>query len=707
MEQDLGSNYIPTSGGSVDKSRVLNVRPLRCLVPIFPSPPGMSSFSSPQTTPFMCVPPTGPFPAGVAPFYPFLVPTESQAVHSGFNNTIPSPVPINSFRTPTSAVANGGTGLSRRSSKNRTAEGAVMDEDYSDSQNQSDFSMHVADDHEYTTRKSGKQKGNSQKMTRNDVDIDSVANSFLASFNLKEFDKYRQVDGDKESVRYILMMYDLLRKRITQVEDGKEATPGVTRRPDLRAGTILMNKGARTNVNKRIGAVPGIEVGDIFFFRMELCLVGLHAPIMAGIDFMSFKDIQGGERLAVSVISSGGYDDNAGDGDVLIYSGQGGNISRKDKDIEIMDQKLERGNLALEKSLHRANEVRVIRGVKDAVNPTGKVYLYDGLYTVQQSWVEKGKSGVNVFKYKLVRVPGQPEAFTMWKSIQQWREVDTATSRTGVILPDLTSGAENLPVSLVNDVDDEKGPAYFTYFASLKYQKPFNLPKPSLSCSCRGGCQPGDLNCPCIQKNAGVLPYTALGVLLIYKSLINECGPSCLCPPNCRNRISQAGLKIRLEVFKTKDKGWGLRSWDPIRAGAFICEYAGEVIDVSTAQELEREKEDNYIFYATGTNGSSEGMPGNFNETPRIPFPIVISAKNGGNVARFMNHGCTPNIYWQPVLRESDNESYLHIAFFAISHIPPMKELTYDYGTAQSGEVEERRKKCLCGSLNCRGHFYE
>ena len=39
-----------------------------------------------------------------------------------------------------------------------------------------------------------------------------------------------------------------------------------------------------------------------------------------------------------------------------------------------MDQKLERGNLALEKSLHRGNEIRVIRGFKDFANPTGKVY---------------------------------------------------------------------------------------------------------------------------------------------------------------------------------------------------------------------------------------------------------------------------------------------------------------------------------------------
>uniref|UniRef100_A0A5B7BX13 Putative histone-lysine N-methyltransferase, H3 lysine-9 specific SUVH1 n=1 Tax=Davidia involucrata TaxID=16924 RepID=A0A5B7BX13_DAVIN len=729
MEQGLGSDSIPT--GSVDKSRVLNVKPLRCLVPIFPSAPGMSPFSTSQGAPFMSVPPTGPFPPGAAPFYPFFVPNESQrpaeqspqAGHYGFNNPIPSPVPITSFRTPTprAGAANGDTGRSRRSSRNRMVgiqsqpDGTVMDDDgFSDSQNQSDqylssFSMHVTDAED--TSKVARQKGRSQRRTRSgqqvnssmsDVDIDSVANNFLTSFNLTAFDTIRGADGDIESVGYILLIYDLLRRRITRIDDAKEATPGTTRRPDLRAGTILMNKGIRTNTRKRVGAVPGVEVGDIFFFRMELCLVGLHAPSMAGIDYMSVKITVDEEPVAVSIVSSGGYEDNGEDADVLIYSGQGGNIYRKDK--QIIDQKLERGNLALEKSLHRANEVRVIRGLKDVAYPTGKVYVYDGLYKIQESWVEKGKSGCNVFKYKLVRVPGQPEAFTMWKSIQQWKE--GLTSRIGVILPDLTSGAEKLPVSLVNDVDDEKGPAYFTYLPSLKYLKPFDSPRPSLSCTCIGGCQPGDPNCPCIQRNGGCLPYTALGVLLNYQSLVHECGPSCSCPPNCRNRMSQAGLKTHLEVFKTKDKGWGLRSWDPIRAGAFICEYAGEVIDISKVEELGSEYDDNYIFDATRTYQPLGGMPGNSIESPKIPFPLIISAKNGGNVARFMNHSCSPNVFWQPVLRENNNECYLHIAFYAIGHIPPMKELTYDYGIVQNDKADQRRKKCLCGSLKCRGYFY-
>ena len=37
----------------------------------------------------------------------------------------------------------------------------------------------------------------------------------------------------------------------------------------------------------------------------------------------------------------------------------------------------------------------------------------------------------------------------------------------------------------------------------------------------------------------------------------------------------QTGIKYRLELFRTENKGWGVRSWDRIPAGAFVCEFTG------------------------------------------------------------------------------------------------------------------------------------
>ncbi|KAI4332871.1 hypothetical protein L6164_017746 [Bauhinia variegata] len=636
------------SSSSIDKTKVLDVKPLRSLAPVFPTAP--------------------PHPSGSFPFFPF----GPQASHGVNQNTPTSgaiPAPIRSYRRPD------GEGLN---------EGLPV-----------------------KPKRARKSKSSEKKPKKKSQDPGSDLSSlFGISLAQKE-------DGDGEVVNVVLIAFDAIRRRLSQLEDAKELSTGLIKRADLKSGNILMTKGIRTNMRKRIGAVPGIEIGDIFFFRMELCVVGLHAPSMGGIDYMTPRGESEEEPQAVSIVSSGGYDDDVDDSDVLIYTGQGGNSNKKDK--EVADQKLERGNLALEVSSRRHNEVRVIRGMRDAANPSLKVYVYDGLYKIQESWRERGKSGGGVFKYKLVRMPGQHSAFAVWKSVQKWKEGNP--SRNGFILADLSSGAEKFPISLVNDVDYEKGPAHFTYSQSLKHPKSFSLVQTSSTCNCHSACVPGDLNCSCIRRNEGDFPYTGNGILVSRRPLVHECGPACKCFPNCKNRASQTGLKFQMEVFKTNNRGWGLRTLDPIRAGTFVCEYAGEVIDRSKINQ--NGEGDEYVFDTTRNYSSfkwnyeprllEEVSSNDSSEDHTIPS-LIISAKKVGNVARFMNHSCTPNVFWQPVLYEENNQSFLHIAFFALRHVPPMTELTYDYGVSRSvhtgsSSTPKGQKKCLCGSSKCRGSF--
>ncbi|KAF7824801.1 histone-lysine N-methyltransferase, H3 lysine-9 specific SUVH1-like [Senna tora] len=644
MEGGFGQNSVPSSG-SFDKSVIMDVKPMRTLLPVFPT-----SSQAPSS---------GQCPSGFSPFFPFGGPQGSPTPGGAM------PAPLRSFRSPL------GSKSSKRGSSSRPSH-----------------------------RKN-------KKTSESEIDLSSVLGISPA----------QREDGSREVVNFLLMMFDALRRRLCQLEDAKEIITGLTKRPDLKAGNTLMSKGIRTNMTKRIGVVPGVEIGDIFFFRMELCIVGLHAQSMGGIDYMTIRGEFEEEPLALSIVSSGEYDDNADDENVLIYSGQSGNFGKKEK--LVADQKLQRGNLALDRSSRRHNEVRVIRGVKDAFNQNSKVYIYDGLYKIQDSWIEKGKSGSGVFKYKLVRMPGQLSAFSVWKSVQKWKT--GFPSRNGLILTDISSGAESVPVSLVNDVDHERAPAAFTYFHSLRYPKSFILMRPSYGCNCTKACVPGDLNCSCIQRNEGDFPYTGHGLLVSRKPLVHECGPTCHCFPNCKNRASQTGLKHHMEVFKTRDRGWGLRSLDPLRAGTFICEFAGEVIDKGKFNENGGIGfKDDYVFDTTRIYD-----PFKWNYEPRlleevssndtsedydIPSPIIISAKNFGNVARFMNHSCSPNVFWQPVVYEENNQSFLHIAFFSLRHIPPMTELTYDYGITRSDHTEgssmpKGRKKCLCGSSKCRGSF--
>ncbi|KAK4790169.1 hypothetical protein SAY86_017473 [Trapa natans] len=164
-----------------------------------------------------------------------------------------------------------------------------------------------------------------------------------------------------------------------------------------------------------IGSVPGVEIGDRFYYRIEMVLVDLHRPPMAGIDYMKGPNR---DVIAVSVVASSDVDDMSSPHE-LIYVGQGG-ISRSpggesDRHCE-EDQKLVGGNLALRNSIAVKNPVRVIRTVRasirddrDLVTHSKEVFVYDGLYVVEGCHeVRHGVNGRLKYYFTLKRLPGQP-----------------------------------------------------------------------------------------------------------------------------------------------------------------------------------------------------------------------------------------------------------------------------------------------------------
>lgn len=178
------------------------------------------------------------------------------------------------------------------------------------------------------------------------------------------------------------------------------------RRIDLAADKLMRKLPEFTKLGPVIGAVPGVEIGDEFLYRVQLALVGLHRPYQGGID-TTRDDDRGGALIAISVVASGGYPDELSCPGELIYTGSG-----KDG----CDQKLEHGNLALRNCVERKVPVRVIHGFKGLNKEGGShsrakeitTFVYDGLYRVADCWRE-GRPGSKVFKYKLQRIPGQPE----------------------------------------------------------------------------------------------------------------------------------------------------------------------------------------------------------------------------------------------------------------------------------------------------------
>ncbi|KAA0041049.1 histone-lysine N-methyltransferase, H3 lysine-9 specific SUVH6-like [Cucumis melo var. makuwa] len=508
--------------------------------------------------------------------------------------------------------------------------------------------------------------------------------------------------GTRTRVRETLRLFHAVcRKLLQEDEAGKKVQGSAPRRIDFIAAKILKDKGKYVNVCKQIlGQVPGVEVGDEFRYRIELNIIGLHRQTQGGIDYVKC----GQKILATSIVASGGYANNLDNSDVLIYTGQGGNMMHSDKKPE--DQKLERGNLALKNSFDEKSPVRVIRGSESS---DGRTYVYDGLYLVEKWWQDMGPHGKLIFKFQLCRIPGQPEL--AWKEIKRSKKFKV---REGLCVDDISQGKESAPICAVNIIDNEKPPP-FNYITKMIYPD-WCRPLPLKGCDCTDGCSDSE-RCYCAVLNGGEIPFNHNGAIVEAKTLVYECGLSCKCPPSCHNRVSQHGIKFQLEIFKTKSRGWGVRSLNSIPSGSFICEYIGELLEDKEAEQ--RTGNDEYLF-DIGNNYSDnslwDGLSTLLPDAQANACDIMedgsftIDAASYGNIGRFINHSCTPNLYAQNVLYDHEDKRIPHIMFFAAENIPPLQELSYHYNymmdQVRDSEGNIKKKRCYCGSAECTGWMY-
>lgn len=80
---------------------------------------------------------------------------------------------------------------------------------------------------------------------------------------------------------------------------------------------------------------------------------------------------------------------------------------------------------------------------------------------------------------------------------------------------------------------------------------------------------------------------------------------------------------------------------------------------------------------------------------------FVIDAKQTGNLGRYLNHSCMPNLLVQNVFIDTHDLRFPWVAFFATSTIRAGTELTWDYNY-EIGSVEGREMPCYCGATKCR-----
>lgn len=149
--------------------------------------------------------------------------------------------------------------------------------------------------------------------------------------------------------------------------------------------------------SSRFGPVPGIAPGHEFANRLELWSAGVHRQTQAGI---SARQGEGAE----SIVLSGGYEDDEDLGNVIVYTGRGGRSAETTQ--QVADQTLTGANRELARNIVLGLPVRVTRKVTEAGR---SFYRYAGLYCIVRHWAEAGKSGHQVWRFRLEALAELPE----------------------------------------------------------------------------------------------------------------------------------------------------------------------------------------------------------------------------------------------------------------------------------------------------------
>ncbi|XP_019334491.1 histone-lysine N-methyltransferase SETDB1 isoform X1 [Alligator mississippiensis] len=176
-------------------------------------------------------------------------------------------------------------------------------------------------------------------------------------------------------------------------------------------------------------------------------------------------------------------------------------------------------------------------------------------------------------------------------------------------IADITKGKEDVPLSCVNEIDSTPPP-------QVAYSKE-RIPGKGVyintsweflvGCDCKDGCRDKS-KCACHQLTVQATGCTPGGQInhnsgYQYKRLdeclptgVYECNKRCKCNVNmCTNRLVQHGLQVRLQLFKTQNKGWGIRCLDDIAKGSFVCIYAGKILTDDFADKEGLEMGDEYF----------------------------------------------------------------------------------------------------------------
>ncbi|VDM40724.1 unnamed protein product [Toxocara canis] len=122
-----------------------------------------------------------------------------------------------------------------------------------------------------------------------------------------------------------------------------------------------------------------------------------------------------------------------------------------------------------------------------------------------------------------------------------------------------------------------------------------------------------------------------------------------------------------------------------------------DTVGVSSKQNEDEESGNS----ATNVTPSGRFSMVSYVESQKLPSLFTIDAKRKGNIGRFFNHSCEPNMRTYHVYVDTHDFRLPWIAFFTNKYVSAGTELCWDYGYTV-GAVAGKKMRCHCGSRNCR-----
>lgn len=295
-------------------------------------------------------------------------------------------------------------------------------------------------------------------------------------------------------------------------------------------------------------------------------------------------------------------------------------------------------------------------------------------------------------------------------------------NQVGLVLDDISGGAEPSPISCVNIYSKTK-PVDFEYVTAYIPHEGIDLIAGrdfASCCDCTDDCT-DKTKCQCWQLTlAGVSIRDPLKNYqgYVYKRLlyeipggIYECNSRCKCKSVCLNRVVQLQPQAKLQVFKTAECGWGVRCLNDLQRGTFICCYFGELLTLKQSMKLNwpehfscnlsnvTEVRELKTYQNRKVRKLGEESIQSYYANDQLDY--IIEPIHKGNVSRFINHSCDPNLFSQPVFVDNHDLRFPLLAFFTSKRIAAGTELTWDYNY-QISDNAKNVISCLCKASNCR-----